>query len=329
LILWRALRLISEEDFRKPWVFKLGWLLEGWSEQEGLAALRWVAEAYIRPTALAETIARLRDHVARGDAVFLVSAMLKPTLRVIGDLLGVTDVVGTEVEINEGRFTGVVSARVCMGIEKQRLARETIAARGLDIDFANSYAYADSISDLPLFEMVGHPVAVYPDKELFAHARAKNWEILQETRTEESQVNTPGTITKLQICAQPGAPMQDTPTARGVTDLGLEGDSHAKRGSARQVLLMDEETLAAFGLTPGRVRENITTRGLGLHELAAGARVRSGSVVLEITKHCTPCEFIEDIQPGLREKMQGHRGMLARVIEGGELRVGDAIEVVK
>jgi MOSC domain-containing protein YiiM len=142
-------------------------------------------------------------------------------------------------------------------------------------------------------------------------------------------MNHTGTITNLQICAARGEPMQRKMNVRAFADFGLEGDAHAKQGSARQVLFIDEETLTEFGLAPGRVRENITTRGVALHDLALGTRVRAGSATFEITKHCTPCEFIEDIQPGLREKMEGQRGMLARVIEGGELRVGDAVEVIK
>ena len=138
-----------------------------------------------------------------------------------------------------------------------------------------------------------------------------------------------GTITNLQICTAHRAPMQRAESLRAVADLGLEGDLHAKQGSTRQVLFMDEETLTAFGLSAGRVRENITTRGIELKTLAPGARLRVGGAVFEITKSCTPCEFINDIRPGLRAAMEGQRGMLARVVEGGELRVGDAIEVVK
>ncbi len=140
--------------------------------------------------------------------------------------------------------------------------------------------------------------------------------------------STTGTITHLQLCAQRGAPMRVTDSARAIANLGLEGDSHAKRGSARQILLIDEETLNAFGLTAGRVRENITTRGIALKSLAEGTRIRVGGALLEITKHCLPCEFIEDIRPGLRAQMEGQRGMLARVIEDGEIRVGDAIEIL-
>ena len=140
--------------------------------------------------------------------------------------------------------------------------------------------------------------------------------------------NQIGTVTSLQICTAHRVPMQPKSSLRAIADLGLEGDLHAKQGSARQVLFMDEETLAAFGLSAARVRENITTRGIDLKALTAGTRLRVGGAVFEITKSCTPCDFIDDIRPGLREQMEGQRGMLARVIEGGQMRVGDAIEVI-
>lgn len=140
--------------------------------------------------------------------------------------------------------------------------------------------------------------------------------------------NGRGTVTNLQICTAHRAPMQRKESLHAIADLGLEGDLHAKQGSTRQVLFMDEETLAAFGLGAGRVRENITTRGIELKTLAAGIRLRVGGAVFEITKSCAPCDFIDGIRPGLRAEIEGQRGMLARVIEGGEMRVGDAIEVV-
>ena len=138
-----------------------------------------------------------------------------------------------------------------------------------------------------------------------------------------------GTIARLQIVTARHAPMEVKELVRAIADLGLEGDIHAKQGSTRQVLFMDEETLAAFGLNAGRVRENITTRGIALNVLAEGTRVRAGSAVFELTKSCAPCEFINDIQPGLREKMEGQRGMLARVVEGGEIKLGDKIEIME
>lgn len=175
----RKLKWIDEENFRKPWVLTLGMLAQGWDAAQGDAAFRWVAEQFIQPTGLNDVIARLREHVAQGHIVVLVSAMLAPTLQVLGDGLNVTGTVGTAIEFANGRYTGRVIPPVCMGIEKANLTSKFLQARNIAIDFASSYAYADSISDLSLFEMVGHPVAVYPDPQLAAHARKKNWETIE------------------------------------------------------------------------------------------------------------------------------------------------------
>lgn len=141
-------------------------------------------------------------------------------------------------------------------------------------------------------------------------------------------MKTTGTITHLQISTAHGKPMEAKTSVQAIAGLGLSGEIHAREGSKRQVLLMDEETLKTFGLTTGRIRENITLRGIELHKLSEGTRVRAGNVLLEITMHCAPCEFIEEIRPGLRAEMNKHRGMLAQVIEGGEIHVGDKVEIL-
>jgi len=120
-------------------------------------------------------------------------------------------------------------------------------------------------------------------------------------------------------------PMVPSPSLLLVEDLGVEGDHHARPRSSRQVLLMSEENCGAFGLSPGEVRENIVTRGLDLQNLAAGTQLEIGAAALEITKDCEPCSFIDGLRPGLRARMERRRGMLARVLRGGEIRVGDEI----
>ena len=137
-----------------------------------------------------------------------------------------------------------------------------------------------------------------------------------------------GAIVKLQLAPGHRVPMKEVSSVSAIGGLGLDGDWHARKESQRQVLFMDEETLNAFGLEPGRIKENITTRGIDLKTLERGTRLRAGTALFEITIPCAPCDFIDDIQPGLRDKMIGQRGMLARVIESGEIKIGDAIEVV-
>ncbi len=119
--------------------------------------------------------------------------------------------------------------------------------------------------------------------------------------------------------------MQPAVSARLVADRGLEGDRHARARSRRQVLLADRETLDALEVRPGQIRENVTTEGIAVQALPAGARLRVGPALLEITGPCEPCAFMDSIRPGLQEASRGRRGVTARVIEGGEVRVGDPV----
>jgi MOSC domain-containing protein YiiM len=91
---------------------------------------------------------------------------------------------------------------------------------------------------------------------------------------------------------------------------------------------MDIETLKEFGVPPGRVKENITTRALDLAELPLGHHIRVGEALLEITTPCTPCDRMEEIRPGLRDAIRGRRGILCRVVESGRIRQGDKINAV-
>jgi MOSC domain-containing protein YiiM len=134
-------------------------------------------------------------------------------------------------------------------------------------------------------------------------------------------------VSHLFLKPAPKAPMQPRPAIEAVTGRGLTGDAAFDRTSRRQVLLIDEETLAEFALAPGMIRENITISGLPLHGLARGSRLHLGKVVLEVTGDCTPCDFIESLRPGLREALRGRRGVLAHVAVGGELHVGDPVRL--
>ena len=134
-----------------------------------------------------------------------------------------------------------------------------------------------------------------------------------------------GQVVFLQLGRKKKKPMAPAPSLKVVEDLGVEGDHHAKPRSSRQVLFMAEENCDAFGLAPGEVRENIVTRGIDLQALPSGTRLEIGDAVFEITKDCEPCVFIERLRPGLRAQMERRRGMLARVLRSGEIRVGDAI----
>jgi MOSC domain-containing protein YiiM len=79
-------------------------------------------------------------------------------------------------------------------------------------------------------------------------------------------------------------------------------------------------------LSPGILRENITTDGINVNVLAPGQKLRVGEAQLEVSAVCGPCDLMEKIRPGLRRELYGRRGMLCRVVEGGIIRRGDTIE---
>jgi MOSC domain-containing protein YiiM len=135
-----------------------------------------------------------------------------------------------------------------------------------------------------------------------------------------------GSVFSLQRC--PGHRVQMERLDEAAFDLdGMEGDAHRAPGSIRQVLLEDAEVLERLGLEPGTVKENVTLAGVGVNELAVGTRVVLGEVVLEVTKPAGPCSRMDEIRPGLRQELEGCRGVLTKVVTPGLARVGDQVRV--
>jgi MOSC domain-containing protein YiiM len=115
--------------------------------------------------------------------------------------------------------------------------------------------------------------------------------------------------------------------ARAIEGFGLEGCAHANP-PRREVLLASQEHLDAVGVAPGVIRENVTVSGADVHEWPLGQRVRVGEAVFEITMVCDPCHRMDELRDGLRSELDGRRGMLAHVVEGGEIALGDSIELL-
>lgn len=141
--------------------------------------------------------------------------------------------------------------------------------------------------------------------------------------------STVGVIVSIQRSPGSRRPMQPVSPARLIQDFGLEKDRHARAGSERQILLIEEETLQAMNLRIGKVKENLTTRGIVLKGLDRGRILQIGSEArLRITKPCLPCSRMDEIRAGLQRELDGRRGVLARVESGGSIAVGDPIRIL-
>jgi MOSC domain-containing protein YiiM len=136
-----------------------------------------------------------------------------------------------------------------------------------------------------------------------------------------------GEIYGIFISTARNTPMISLEASEIVEDFGLRGDRKAQVGSKRQVLLVDDTTLERAGVPAGGLNENLAVRGLDINALQAGQHVRIGDVLLEITGPCTVCGELEHIRSGLKEELRGRRGMLARVLRGGTVGLGDQLVV--
>jgi HAD superfamily hydrolase (TIGR01490 family) len=115
----------------------------------------------------------LREHKRMGHRVVLLSGALDFLLDPFKDLAD--DVLSASLAEEDGVYTGELSGAPVAGEARARMLASFARKRGVDL--GRSYAYADSISDLPMLEAVGNPVAVNPDRRLAAAAKDRGWQL--------------------------------------------------------------------------------------------------------------------------------------------------------
>jgi HAD superfamily hydrolase (TIGR01490 family) len=183
LSLWPLYRLglLSREWFFRLWIKNMPWLLVGLRPEEAQEIFRWVTDQALIPSLRPEVAEMLRKHQAEGHLVVLVSGAFEELLACIGERLGVQHVVGTRLALRNGRYSGR-AIRACFGPDKVALLTELLMKRGLEVDLSHSFSYGDGIFDVPVLELVGNPVAVYPDSQLRDYASQRGWQIIGEPK---------------------------------------------------------------------------------------------------------------------------------------------------
>ena len=114
--------------------------------------------------------------------------------------------------------------------------------------------------------------------------------------------------------------------AEAVAGKGLKGDRSFGQPK-RQVLLVSSQVLDSLDLSPGVIRENVTTVNLDVDDLAPGTILKIGSAEFEITIPCEPCWKMDRIRSGLQADLKGQRGVFAIVIKSGRIGIGDTIQI--
>jgi HAD superfamily hydrolase (TIGR01490 family) len=137
---------------------------------------RQFMEQKIAPMLLDQATELLHKHRQAGDFLLIITATNRFITGPIAELLEVDDILATEPEMIYGRYTGKIAGTPCF--QDGKIVRLNEWLEGNDHQLTDSYFYSDSRNDIPLLELVDHPVAVDADEVLTEHAKAKGWPII-------------------------------------------------------------------------------------------------------------------------------------------------------
>ncbi|MEV1292820.1 HAD family hydrolase [Pseudonocardia sp. NPDC049635] len=150
-------------------------ICQGWEVERVRAIVAETLQEVIGPLVYPEAVRLIERHRAQGAEIVLLSASGLEVVEPIAGLVGAGRFRATTMRTENGRYAGDIEF-YCYGEGKARAAREIADELGLDL--ARCAAYTDSITDLPLLEVVGRPAVVNPDRELRAIARERGWPVL-------------------------------------------------------------------------------------------------------------------------------------------------------
>lgn len=130
----------------------------------------------IRPVITNKSRNLIQEHADKNDTLLIITATNLFITAPIASELKIPNILATEPEISNNRYSGKVSGTPCFQEGKVERLKDWLKETGDNL--ANSCFYSDSHNDLPLLEMVTRPVAVDPDETLRSHAEMKGWEII-------------------------------------------------------------------------------------------------------------------------------------------------------
>ena len=148
--------------------------VNGWEVARFRDAVAGAVGTAVRPLVYLEALDLVGAHQDAGEDVVVVSASAREIVEPIAAMIGADHVIATTMAVADGRFTGRTEHYV---YGPAKAAEMAALAQRHGYDLARSWAYSDSITDLPMLEVVGHPVAVNPDRALLRIARERGWEV--------------------------------------------------------------------------------------------------------------------------------------------------------
>ena len=154
-------------------------LVTGWDVAKVREIVAETIVVIIDPAVYDEAVALIESHRAAGREIVIISSSGTEVVEPIGERLGADVAIGTQLVVEDGLYTGEILF-YAYGEGKAQAMRDLAAER--DYDLAGSFAYTDSVTDLPMLEAVGYPTAVNPDAELRRIAGERDWPIVDFAR---------------------------------------------------------------------------------------------------------------------------------------------------
>ncbi|MBI1376652.1 MAG: HAD-IB family hydrolase [Frankiales bacterium] len=154
-------------------------LVRGWDVEQVRSIVAETLDEIVDPMVYEEAVDLIEEHKEAGRDVIIISSSGTEVVEPIGERLGVDRALGTQVAVVDGKYTG----EILFYAYGQGKADAILAlAEENDYDLSESYAYSDSMTDLPMLEVVGHPVAVNPDAPLRRVAVERGWPVVDFAR---------------------------------------------------------------------------------------------------------------------------------------------------
>ncbi|MDN5914304.1 MAG: HAD-IB family hydrolase [Pseudonocardia sp.] len=169
----------ADEDMMDVLRRRLTTMCEGWEVAQVRAIVAETLHEVVEPMVYAEATALIERHRADGEEIVMLSASGQEVVEPIAAMVGADRFLATRMATRGGRYAGEIEF-YCYGEHKADAARRIAQEQGYDL--ARCRAYSDSITDLPLLEVVGHPTAVNPDKALRRIAEQRGWPVLTFAR---------------------------------------------------------------------------------------------------------------------------------------------------
>ena len=176
--LGNKLNLVSDVSFRHRWITGMARLMQGWTREQTRSVFDWIVNDCMDDLFHEDVLARLQEHQEAGDHVVLVSGMFEGLVQAFAGRVGADGAIGTRLAFVDDVCAGQIDGPSVMGPRKLSAIHHYLADCGFSRDLSSCYGYADSFSDVPLLEAVGHGVATYPDDNLRSLAVEHGWDIL-------------------------------------------------------------------------------------------------------------------------------------------------------